>query len=166
MLTHNRPRLKPCQSYSHNITEWEYPLTEPGFFRVNGTLHGDINWNNISANIEIKIPNNRIAECRVEPFTNNCGIKTIQNIRNFQQSSFYLKYVESFLYYCCNCSIIVGSDWISKIDEGCTGKAMKQNNYIITKPVWNQNYYYTPDHQIFLFYKYLNEESGLVNYWS
>ena len=174
-MQHNHHRLASINTYSRELLEWDYPLSDKIHFGVDGTLTGDINWNSISARITINVPISLDkqkpsfqASCSIKPFTGNCGIKTIESIVQFK-SPYCLKYIESFLYYCCNCTYLIGSDYIdlNRPSEGNTGRTIKLygSGYTFTDSVWNQNYYSCKDHKIFLFHKHLNEECGFVNYW-
>ncbi len=164
----------------------------PSRFEVKGDLTGDIDWNNISATITWRIgypisqsanheqyirryprgfPAYQKWSCKITPFTNNCGAKALSHLSigngTPEQRKTFLTLIESFLSWCCNCSILVGSDFVDSGDYmGSTGQVIKElgEDYTFTSPIWNPNYLHNPNHKIFLFYKYLNRDK-LVNHW-
>ena len=157
----------------------------PVMFEAKGTLTGDINWNNAEAQIKIhfpfkielksehdlilgeskKIPYRATWSAKISPFTANCGVKALHHLwcDNWgQDAQLFLSILESFLYYCCNCGIVVGSDTVG----GSTGDMIRQygTGYVMSEPVWNPNYTWDHGHKIFLFHKYL-DKNALVDYW-
>ena len=163
------------------IPHFEPYLKNP-IWEVIGDLQGDIDWNNIDATITLQVPYPKghkdenydgfqnFYQIMVSPFTNNCGVKALHHIscsdKRTEFRRYFLNLVESFLYYCCNCGIIVGSDFIDGNWKGTTGEFLKQVDmgYTFTAPVWNPNYKFNPHHNIFTFYKAL-DASTLINYW-
>ena len=163
---------------------------ESPIFEVIGSLTGDIKWNNMDAQIKWKIPYfkheknkhdnyvERSGGCvyypfnynvKITSFTSNCGAKAISSLGGpTEYMKLFINYLESFLYYKCNCGVIVGSDFfVSNEYHGGTGSNITKfgTGYTKTDLVWNPNYT-TPNsnkHNIFLFYKYLNKDE-LVNY--
>ena len=174
-------RFKVTNLYEKDLSQyWPEKLCAPLIWRVTGDLSGDINWNNIDAQIILNIPysldkkqeaedyykrynsqaNSAQFGVYIRPFTGNCGIKSIQYLNGY--SELFIKFMESFLYYCCNCGIIIGSDY----EYGGVKKDLIKysTNYIWTDPVWNPNYTFNLEHKIQLFYKYLDKDA-LVDYW-
>ena len=185
---------RACKEFRQNMEPIDdIPRIVPTEFYVDGDLSGDINWNNINANIYLRVhapkelyspesaqkykrkygclPFDFQFEAQVSPFTNNCGVKALHHLRagknDVNLKKKFLEYVESFLYYCCNCGIIVGSDYIQReYDTGATYRYLRDSgtDYVFTPEVWNPNYTETLNHNIFLFYKYL-DATKLPNYW-
>ena len=156
----------------------------PVLFEAKGMLTGDIDWNNAEAHIEIKVPSTidmksqyekyfgetkavlygEVWSAKISPFTSNCGVKALHHLYcDGKDAKLFLSILESFLYYCCNCGIVVGSDSVS---GGQTGAIIRQygTGYVFSEPVWNPNYTWDMGHKIFLFHKYL-DKNALVNYW-
>ena len=147
-------------------------------FKVVGEFKGDIKFNDLNASIFfMEKPTHRghypqIA--RVSPFTQNCGIKTLQNLYTIRSEK-DIKQIESFLFFMCNTGIIVGSDaeevreGIDEGDyEGTTISYIRHfgREYTITPAIWNPNYSWSKFHKIMLFYKYLNvQEYNQFNWY-
>ena len=155
--TQDRVRRKPTNYYKKETENWS--------FAAGGVLEGDYDWNNCDAKVYITFNNENDFPYRavVKPFTSNCGIKAISHLYGYtvhQQE--FLEILESFLYYCCNTGIIVGSS----CQNDATSRVIKNSRipYILSPNVWNPNYHWDHEHEIFIFYKILNPDD-LVDYW-
>ncbi len=197
-------RLQPCKEYIKEGLPWpgQENFIEPCRWTVTGDLSGDIDWNNVDATVNFYIPwlttdNQQLDQihkqrqnsgptygwkrklaAQIKPFTHNCGAKSIQSISlTSEHPQLWLEYLESFLYHCCNCSILVGSDCHDTSDHyksqssptgywGGTGHLITKygTGYNFTPEIWNPNYKNTPNHRIFLFWKDLHA-AALHNYW-
>ncbi len=126
-------------------------LTATGYFR------GDIGLND--SNLDIEIVAGTKLKCKVEPFTKNCGIKSISYVRGDPE---LLEILESFLFHVCRAGIIVASDYIN----GGTFKMLK-DTYKAIDPVWNPVYNWPGGefHKIVLFHKLLGDLKGTPNPW-
>ena len=155
-------RFPSCNTFSRMVP-WGLDGLDQIEFKVVGTLTGDINFNALTGLATIYIPTRYQMQMKIDSFTSNCGVKSISGgyLYSIEQSNKFMQIIESFLYYCCNCGIVVGSDWI----RGSMLRVIQSvGNYTITEPVWNPNYTTNPDHKILLFYKYL-DKNALVDYW-
>ena len=156
--TSDRPRRKGCTSYEKTTDKWS--------FRFDGVLDGDIDWNNSDGKISVRFPDGSEASAVIKPFTANCGMKAMSYlyVSSLALKKEFVTLVESFLYYCCNCGIVVGSDYIEKGEYiGSTLNMIKDTDYVILPEVWNPNYSWNSEHKICLFYK--NLDDSLPDYW-
>ena len=138
------------ESRTHTTTDGHI-LTATGYFR------GDIGLND--SNLDIKIVSGNTLTCKVEPFTKNCGIKSIFHVRGDPE---LLEVLESFLFHVCRAGIVVASDYTN----GGTFK-MLAPTYKATDPVWNPVYSWPggETHKIVLFHKFLGDLKGTPNPW-
>ena len=154
-------RFPSCNTFQRTVP-WGIDGVDSVLFKIDGVLTGDINFNSCHGVITIVLSNYITLQMTIASFTGNCGVKTISYPYCLSQyDTKFMKIIESFLYYCCNCGIVVGSDWVS----GSMSRLIQSvGNYTITEPVWNPNYTTSPNHKILLFYKYL-DKNALVDYW-
>lgn len=144
-------------------SSFEHKLPGDLLFKIDGSLTGDINWNACSATGIISVSSIKLIWFKINSFTQNCGIKTLEQISfSSGDGKELLKYIESFVWYCCNGGIIVGSDTIINSTRNFI-KAYGEN-YKFTEPVWNPNYTWNFEHKICLFYKELDGKT-LIDYW-
>ena len=155
--TEYRVRRRPTNHYEKVTENWK--------FSADGVLDGDYDWNNCDAKVFITFDNQTDSpySAVIKPFTSNCGIKAISHLYGYtvhQQE--FLEILESFLYYCCNAGIIVGSSY----KNDATSKTIKNSKipYTLSPNVWNPNYHWDYTHKIFTFYKILNPDD-LIDYW-
>ena len=141
----------------------------PGYtWVVTGELTGDIKWNAINAEINLKNPNGHLDfKSNINSFTKNCGIKAISTLYFYSfdlNKARVLHYLESFCWHQCNCGLLIGSDYIDFTcqppSQGYTGRTIQEfgHGYQVLPSVWNPNYTWNMKHEIYLFYKTLKGE--------
>ena len=130
-----------------------------------GTFTGDIKWNNSQLNIKWEVLHTSgdtyVASCKIDPFTDNCGIKAVSHIyvASDKLKTFFIEHLENFLKNCLNTGLMIGSDCYCGGYAGVTGDTIKKygQDYVFTDPVWNPNYTWDKEHKIFLFHKDLTK---------
>ena len=113
---------------------------------------GDIGWNNFSGGFVIYKDGLTLFMCKIQPFTDNCGIKAVKQVYFVKPNVPVFKMVElleQFLVQACNVAIVAGSGYAYTVMD----LQKKWPGIICTPPVHNPNY--MSKHEIILWYKVL-----------